>query len=212
MNLFNKVVLSKDDFYEVKKQERDEAWESAKQYWENEFKNRIENLEKENKRLKKQASTLVEDHEEEIAEIDKRNDRDVKKLEKEIDRLNDVNAVLEEAQDEAREVVKAQIANADKENMLDAVKERLDVREASFKDREAKLESKEEGRYKAGYADGVADGVRKISEITQKDRDNAMKIAMVAASSHTPVQNMKEVMNVNRQLTAGTEDSETQES
>lgn len=110
---------------------------------------------------------------------------------------------LEAHQDAVREIVKKDIQNKDMAAILEAKKDGLDTREAKLKDRAARLAEEEAGEYKKGYADGVADGVRKISEITQGDRDNAMKIAMVAASSHTPVANMKEAMDVNHQLTEG---------
>ena len=91
--------------------------------------------------------------------------------------------------------------------MLEAKQEGLDRKEAKLKDRETRIGVEEDGEYKHGYADGVADGVRKISEITQKDRDGAMKIAMVAAASHTPVANIKEI-NSELQLTTGDTDKE----
>ena len=71
-----------------------------------------------------------------------------------------------------------------------------------IKEREEAITSQEESNYKKGYADGVADGVRKINEITAKDRENAMKVAMVSAASHTNIDTMKEINNEFR-LTEG---------
>ena len=113
--------------------------------------------------------------------------------------------VLEEDRGDAREVVTMKMKNDDMEALLAQTKELQDEREARLKDRESKLNSKEEGRYKEGYADGVADGVRKINEITAKDRDNAMKVAMVAAASHSTPAVVKEVMDV-KSLSSGLED------
>ena len=113
--------------------------------------------------------------------------------------------VLEEDRDDAREVVTMKMKNDDMEALLAQTKELQDEREARLKDRESKLNSKEEGRYKEGYADGVADGVRKINEITAKDRENAMKVAMVAAASHSTPEVVKELTNV-KSLGAGLED------
>ena len=113
--------------------------------------------------------------------------------------------VLEEDRDDAREVVTMKMKNDDMQALLEQTKELQDEREARLKDRESKLNSKEEGRYKEGYADGVADGVRKINEITAKDRENAMKVAMVAAASHSTPEVVKELTNV-KSLGAGLED------
>lgn len=115
--------------------------------------------------------------------------------------------VLEEQRDETREVVKQKIQNEDLNAVLQARQATLEEQTARLKTREEKIGNEEEGEYKRGYADGVADGVRKINEITQKDRDNAMKVAMVAAASHTPVENMKEINGV-QGITAGTTDEE----
>ena len=157
-------------------------------------KARIEELEtaveKKNKNIKKLEDTHKEYVEDATASA--------KRLETKLE-------VLEEERDEVRDVVKQQLDNDDMKIVLEQRKEALDLREAQLTDRESKIGSKEEGEYKHGYADGVADGVRKISDITQKDRDNAMKVAMVSASSHTPVANLKEINNAH-QITAGTED------
>lgn len=131
----------------------------------------------------------------------------VERLTRKLEKVEAERDVLAEERDDTREVVKQQLDNDDKAAVLEARKDSLDNKEAALKDRENKLESKEEGRYKTGYADGVADGVRKISEITKGDRDNAMKIAMVAAASHTPLANIKEI-NSEYRLTEGAENSE----
>lgn len=161
-----------------------------------ESKTRIESLEKGLEKKDKQIEKLNDDYE---ASKDK-SIREVERLEAKIE-------VLEEERDDVREVVKQSIENEDLAATLGAKKDGLDKQIAALKDRESKLESKEEGRYKEGYADGVADGVRKINEITQKDRDNAMKVAMVSAASHTDPRIVAEINNV-KSLTEGTTDSE----
>lgn len=113
--------------------------------------------------------------------------------------------VLEEDRDDAREVVTMKMKNDDMQALLEQTKELQDEQAARLRDRESKLASKEEGRYKEGYADGVADGVRKINEITAKDRENAMKVAMVAAASHSTPEVVREITNV-KSLGAGLED------
>lgn len=200
MQLFNRTVLTEHELEDLKRDIRSEAWEGAEKYWKKETKARLVNLEKENERLEKRYDDLLEDKE----DFEAFHEKTVTKLEEKIE-------VLEEERDNTREVVKQQIVNADKEAVIAAEKERLEARESKLKDRENKIGTEEDKRYKEGYADGVADGVRKIGEITQKDRDNAMKVAMVAASSHTPVDNLKELNSVH-QLTAGTQDSKAKKS
>jgi len=75
-------------------------------------------------------------------------------------------------------------------------------------DRAKNIDSEEEANYVKGYADGVADGLRKVHEITAKDRDNLSKIAMVAAASHTNTETMKEI-NHEFRLTEGSADKKT---
>jgi predicted RNase H-like nuclease (RuvC/YqgF family) len=109
---------------------------------------------------------------------------------------------LEAERDDVRDVVKLKLEIENKQALLGSQKESLERQIAALKDREAKLDKAESHEYKKGYSDGVADGLRKISEITQKDRDNAMKIAMVSAASHTPTPNIKEI-NRELRLSAG---------
>lgn len=157
---------------------------------------RIKTLEK---GLERKTEALEAAEDKYKATIDRKN-REIEVLEAKVE-------VLEEEREEVRDVVKQKIDADDQLALLQSKKESIDKRTALLNDREAKIGSKEEGEYKKGYADGVADGVRKINEITQKDRDNAMKVAMVAAASHTPVANMKEINNV-QALTSGLEDEE----
>jgi chromosome segregation ATPase len=208
MNILNRVVLTKEELHKKLNKKFDEGYSYAK----GDNENRVEQLEKEKKKLQRSETKAQEeleeareDHKVELARLKTVNERDVKELKETI-------KVLEANQNTARDLVQQEIVLKDQQAVLEAEHERLDARETKVKDRESKLTSKEEGRYKEGYADGVADGVRKISEITQKDRDNAMKVAMVAASSHTPAANMKEVMNVNRQLGSGEPATESQDS
>lgn len=136
-----------------------------------------------------------------IAELEKavRNkDSKIEKQRFELEQAKEMIDVYEEKRDDVRSVVKQSILNADKEAVLEAKKEALDAKAAQLREKESQINYQEEGSYKNGYADGVADGVRKINEITQKYRDGAMNVAMVAAASHTPVENMKEVNNALR--------------
>ena len=142
-----------------------------------ESKKRLEDLEKSVEKKNKEIERLKENAE----EADESANRQIERLEAKIE-------VLEDERDDVREVVKKTMENEDLAAVLTAKKEGLDKREAKLKDRESKLDSEEESNFKKGYADGIADGLREISRITQQDRDNAMKVAMASAASHTPVE------------------------
>ena len=185
LKLGNKVLLTEAELYRIKQTERDEAWETATEHIRASFEDGLETRNTTIKNQKRTIKSLTDDKEELKIRVE----------------------VLEEDRDDVREIVKQEMHLKDLEAVLEQRQENQDAREAKLKDRSSKLDSAEETNYKSGYADGVADGVRKISEITQKDRDAAMKIAMVSAASHTPIQNIKEV-NRELRLTAGDTDSE----
>jgi len=73
--------------------------------------------------------------------------------------------------------------------LLDSKQKRLDSR---LKD----LEKEDADQYKKGYADGVADGLRKVTELTEQDRNNMTKIAMVSAARGTDAAQIKGVTDV----------------
>jgi chromosome segregation ATPase len=146
-----------------------------------------------------------------IEELEKSLERKTKELEKkrnEVSDLQEINEAYREKQEEVREVARQSIENEDTSVLLNARKESLDKLEASLKDRESRLEKKETGKYQEGYADGVSDGVRKINEITAVDRENAMKVAIVAAASHTDPTTVREATNA-LQLTSGDTDKKS---
>lgn len=130
--------------------------------------------------------------------------KDKARIQEMLDEADEKIEVLEDRVDESREIAKKEIELGDKEALLTALKEGLDTKEAKLKEREARLLEEEDIKDKAAYADGLADGLRKAHEITEKDRENAMKIAMVSAASHTPTETMKELNNVH-QLTTGSQ-------
>lgn len=157
-------------------------------------KERVEELEKALTRKDKAQAKLQEKY-----------DEYVESAQNKVDNLEIKIEVLEEKRDSVREVVKQTIENEDTAAVLEAKEEALTKREERLNEREEDLNDKEGQVQKGSYADGLADGLRKAHEITQGDRDNAMKIAMVAASSHTPVGTMKE-LNDAHQLTTGSKD------
>lgn len=130
------------------------------------------------------------------------------KLEKTIEELNEEIKVYQGERESVHKVVQQRLENEDIAAGLDVRQESLDRKTAKLKDREAELDQEEDRHYKSGYADGAADTARKISEITEKDRDNMAKVAMVSAASHTSPQIVREVMNGANQLTAGTSNQE----
>lgn len=145
--------------------------------------------------------TAVKDHEKTICEL-----KDLKvshkELQDKINRLRTQVKVLEEEREEHRDMVLLKLANEDETALLDAQKEQIRKAQERLEESESLLAEAEEGNYKKGYADGIADGLRKVHEITAKDREDAMKIAMVSAASHTSTDNLKELNNVH-QLTEG---------
>lgn len=163
-------------------------------------KARVAELEKAVEKKNKELELKQEKHSDELA----KRDRQMERLQAEVE-------VLEGDRDDVREVLKTKMENEDLATVLEAKKEKLDEREARVKDLESKLADKEDKNYKSGYADGSADMARKIGEITQQDRDNAMKVAMVTAASHTDPRIVKEVTSA-YQLTEGTQDKESPES
>lgn len=123
--------------------------------------------------------------------------------EKELDKLNDKLEILNKERVDARETMALQLENEDLMEALKSKAEGLDRLEKRLQKRENKLGDEEAGEYKRGYADGVADGVRKINQVTEKDRENAMKVAMVAAASHSTPEMVKEVSGGVKSLTEG---------
>lgn len=124
---------------------------------------KIENLIVENKKLKKDLGNTREKLGEATVKID----------------------VLEERIEDSRDLARKEIELRDNEAVLSAVKKGLDKRESNIAERLRAVEEEETNKYQEGYADGVADGLRKAHEITEKDRENAIKVAMVAAGSHS---------------------------
>ncbi len=113
--------------------------------------------------------------------------------------------VLRADRQNVREVLKTKLEAEDLASSLTKTKELQDKREEALNKRAENLDSEEEANYVKGYADGLADGLRKVNEITEKDRENLAKIAMVSAASHTTVEAMREV-NSEFRLTEGSSD------
>jgi predicted RNase H-like nuclease (RuvC/YqgF family) len=167
----NTVIISYNELMD----REDDMFKRGEEYGKKVQAARVKDLEKSTERLKEKIELK---------------DAAIEKLEAKVE-------VLEGDRDNVREVLKKEMANEDTAALLSAKEESLERREEALTEREEMLTSVEEGNYKKGYADGVADGVRKISEIGEKDRENAMKIAMMAAASHSTPEAIKE-------LTSGT--------
>ena len=181
MKLFKKYVLMN---YQELSDLEDKSYQRALKFTKRDFKNELEAL-----------GDKLEAKRAEVKALTKKN----RELQTEVEILND-------ERDDVREAIKLKMELDDKEVVLAAMKELQDKREAKLKDRENRLGTEEDKRYKEGYADGVADGVRKINEITAKDRENAMKVAMVAAASHSTPEVIKELNNGAKALGSGLDD------
>ena len=196
MKVFGKVILTEEELNDKVVLGYNEGFDAGVKKGEVASKKRLEDLEKSVEKKNKEIERLKED----AQEAEESANRQIERLEAKIE-------VLEDERDDVREVVKKTMENEDLTAVLTAKKEGLDKREAKLKDRESKVGQEEEGEYKRGYADGVADGVRKINEITAGDRENAMKVAMVAAASHSTPEVVREVTNV-KGLASGIENQE----
>lgn len=196
MNIFGTVVLTEKELNNKVESRYHEGVKAGIEKGEASSKKRLEDLEKSIEKKNKEIERIKENAE----EAEESANRQIERLEAKIE-------VLEDERDDVREVVKKTMENEDLAAVLAAKKEGLDKREAKLKDRESKVGQEEEGEYKRGYADGVADGVRKINEITAGDRENAMKVAMVAAASHSTPEVIREVTNV-KGLASGIENQE----
>ncbi len=162
---------------EVKQDERTKAYDEGYEDAKREYIDQVDDLED---TVEEQTTTI------------KTKNRKISSLETELE-------VLKKEKVDARDVVTKRLAN--ESHAAD-----LTVREEAVTKKEAKVAAREEAvataevseadkQYKSGYADGIADGVRKISEITQVDRQNAMDVAMVSAASHTQPETVKAVLD-----------------
>lgn len=133
---------------------------------------------------------------EKIEAANRKKDKEIKKLQETIGDKDNAIMALEDLRLKDLELKKKEIKLAQQESELEA---NIEALEANIKANEGK----EDMNYKKGYSDGIADGLREVGKITAKDRENSMKVAMIAASSHTPVANLKEINNAH-QITAGT--------
>jgi hypothetical protein len=178
--------LSDDKFREAISEARDEAYTKAYRNAKKQFVAEIRELEDSLEEAVAENKSLVKNQ---------------KNLQSEIDILN-------KERKNARDLTAQRIELEDREARLEANEESNQRRIEFLNDLEAKIGDKEEGQYKTGYADGVADGVRKINEITAQDRENAMKVAMVAAASHSTPEVIRELNNGTKALTEGTSNKE----
>lgn len=161
----------------VKQDERDEAYNNGYEDGKSEYEGQVEDLEE---------------------TVDEKNAR-IKKLQRELTEKNTELEVLNKQKSDARDVVTKRLANENIASDLKAREELVAKRETKVQTREDAVSnsevSEEDKQYKSGYADGIADGVRKIGEITQVDRQNAMDVAMVSAASHTQPETVKAVLD-----------------
>ena len=162
---------------QVKQSERDQAYENGYEDAKSEYISEVEELQE----------TVDE------------NKATIKKKNREIANLNVELEVLNKQKTDARDVVTKRLANENVAADLKAREELVAKRESKLAEREEKVVTTEistkDSQYKAGYADGVSDGVRKIGEITQQDRDNAMDVAKISAASHSNSETVKAVLD-----------------
>ena len=161
----------------LKRDERDEAYDSGYEDGKAEYVAEVEELEE---TVTEQKATI------------KSKNRKITELETEVEVLSSQRA-------DAKDVVKQRLNNDNVAADLASREELVAKREKAVNEREEKLATKEvseeDKQYKAGYADGVSDGVRKIGEITAADRKDAMDVAKISAASHTQSETVKAVLD-----------------
>lgn len=114
------------------------------------------------------------------------NSRGMTKKDESIEVLQEQIKVMEALENNRVEQQVTKIELDARDTILDAREAQYDSFEEELKTAKTEAEKLGEERYKTGYSDGLADGLRKIHEITAEDRKQAMQIAALAASSHTP--------------------------
>lgn len=161
----------------LKRDERDEAYESGYEDGKAEYEAEVEELQEtvdENKKTIKAKNRKIAELEVEL-EVANKTKADARKIVE--DRLENENT--------ATELCRQSRIYKRQEEALDKREEELNARVASEDDK----------RYKEGYADGVSDGVRKIGEITAADRKDAMDVAKISAASHASGEVVKAVLD-----------------
>lgn len=161
----------------LKRDERDEAYDSGYEDGKSEYLAEVEELQE---TVDEQKVTI------------KSKNRKISELETEVE-------VLKKNQTDARKLVESRIENENTSSELSSRQSRIYKREEALDKREEELNAREtsedDRRYKEGYADGVSDGVRKIGEITAADRKDAMDVAKISAASHTSSETVKAVLD-----------------
>lgn len=152
--------------------------------------------------FKKKPEVNEESRTAQLERANKKKSAENKELREELDSAKTRISVLEKEREDVRKVEVQRLKNEDKEALLLAEAEIIAGRKKRLDQREAELDNEENKLKKVSFADGMAEGLRKAHDITKEDRKDAMKVAMVAAASHTPLDTVKEINSV-QQLTAG---------
>lgn len=148
----------------------------------------------------------------------KSNERDIQRYEKEAikakDELEKATVELEalrEARSDMRNVRKVELELEIKQDDVSAKEKLVDAKQKRLDSRLADLEKEQGDEYKKGYSDGVADGLRKVGELTEQDRNNMTKIAMVSAARGSNAAEIQGVTDV-LQLTESNPNKKTSKS
>lgn len=139
-------------------------------------------LKEENKRLKE----TLEDLKDFKTTSDREHNRVVSKKNARIDELDQEVKVLADNAHTFTDNLKFEAELATRETVLEAKETQFDTFQEELKKANDDSVVRAEKEYKTGYSDGLADGIRKVHEITAEDRKQAMQVAALAASSHTP--------------------------
>lgn len=122
--------------------------------------------------------------------------------------LSDKHQALEELHNDRLEVEKDKVALNERDNLITAREDAQESFEKEMKRMREEHKVEVEKQQKGWYADGLADGLRKGSELAAEERKQAMQVAALAASSHTPKAALKvaEGIRDGMMLNSGLED------
>lgn len=152
----------------------------------------------------KDLQNAAEDQIDENKTLKRQQERTLAEKQHELDMLRDRVEILEKYEAEAKDLQVDRLDIESKEKLLEAKQAQFATFDKELKLAKTNGETLGEERYKTGYSDGLADGLRKIHEITAEDRKQAMQVAALAASSHTPDAASKVADGIRNNMMLGT--------
>lgn len=148
----------------------------------NKLQLQVDHLKAEVKEYREDIEVLCEDSKSQ----GRQQTRALKKKNEEIEELREEITVYKDLENTRNNLISETIELEAQKKLLEAKEKQYSTFEKELKSAKADAKADAESKYQTGYSDGLADGLRKIHEITAEDRKQAMQVAALAASSHTP--------------------------